>query len=159
MARSPSDPSTVFAAGDRVWKSADGGMHWAPYGKRMIRLHVSDLEVGPGPVDNVLIVASGDVYRSTAGGPWERSTGLGEPEFHPADLARGNANPNLMLAMTAFGVIGPGRSATSWRPTDPPTADGNGCPGRTSAGAAPSRRRHRPFRTTTRSSRCIRRRR
>ena len=108
VARSPSDPSTVFAAGDRVWKSTDGGGHWAPYGKRMIRLRVSDLEVGPGPVDNVLIVANYDVYRSTAGGPWERSSGLGEPEFYPAEeLARGNANPNLMLAMTAFGVVGP----------------------------------------------------
>ena len=74
----------------------------------MIRVHVSDLEVGPGPVDNVMIVANGDVYRSTAGGPWERSTGLGEPEFFPAEeLARGNANPNLMLAMTAWGLIGP----------------------------------------------------
>ena len=108
VARSASDPSTVFAAGDRVWKLTDGGAHWAPYGKRMIRVHVSDLEVGPGPVDNVMIVANGDVYRSTAGGPWERSTGLGEPEFFPAEeLARGNANPNLMLAMTAWGLIGP----------------------------------------------------
>ena len=108
MARSASDPSTVFAAGDRVWKSTDGGAHWALYGKRMIRVHVSDLEVGPGPVDNVLMVANGDVYRSDRRWPVGAQHRPREPEFFPAeDLARGNANPNLMLAMTAMGVIGP----------------------------------------------------
>lgn len=95
IARSPTNPAVVFAAADTVWKSTDGGAHWAPYGKRMVRMFVSGMVIGPGPVDDVLIVGNGSIVRSTAGGDWQQTT---DPATQPVDhLAQAPTHPARMV--------------------------------------------------------------
>ena len=71
IARSPSNPDVVYALGDVVWRSVDGGAHWASYlGPGRVD-SLFDLQVGGGPGDVRYGYNRQRLYRSIGVGRWQ----------------------------------------------------------------------------------------
>ena len=69
--RSPTNPAVVYAFGTTMWRSTDGGVHWAPFGGDMGRVNAVDVDIGDGP-DGPFFASWTWFYRSVGGRPWQQ---------------------------------------------------------------------------------------
>ena len=109
LARSGADPRVVFAAAETPGSPPTAASTWAPYGHRITQSHAERLVVGAGPVDNLLLAASGQLFRSRAGGGWEQAHPAGSPGPEPppvqvSSLEVSPADPSLVVAAIGSGT-------------------------------------------------------
>lgn len=114
VAISPSDPKVVYAVGDGIYKSADGGTTW-----KLVRANVEAHDVALGEGGKVVLVASGTrcarggpapVYRSADwGAHWEQiaTEALGGLVVDPA-------NPSRFYAATCGGFVRSDDGGQTW---------------------------------------------
>ncbi|GAA0706218.1 hypothetical protein [Dokdonella soli] len=118
IAIAPSNPDVIYAgsgqpeprydvaAGNGVYKSTDGGVHWKPVGLAATR-HIGAILVDPKNPDTVLVGALGHlfgsnpergVFRSTDGGKTWTKTLFVDADTGVVDLAADPAQPNVVFA-------------------------------------------------------------
>ncbi len=110
----PGDASRVYAIGEYVYRSEDGGLHWENTtvyrGASMIGGRVADLAIAPGNSDEIVTAGAEGVFRSVDGGrSWN---GLNEglpnlPAMRLLDLPIGDQGARIALN---------GDSAAAWPP-------------------------------------------
>jgi photosystem II stability/assembly factor-like uncharacterized protein len=118
IAIAPSDAKTIYvgtgqpegrydlAAGDGVYKTTDGGVHWQHAGLETTR-HIGAILVDPRDANVVLVGALGHifgphpdrgVYRTTDGGATWKKTLFVDEQTGVVDLAADPADPNIVFA-------------------------------------------------------------
>lgn len=121
----PSDSLILWAGAPTggIWKTTDGGKHWAPLGDQLAAIGISDIAVHPKDPDQ-LFVATGDgdsynaysigIIKSTDGGMTWNSTSLTmavEDARVFRRLLMHPDHPNIMLAAASDGIY---RTTDSW---------------------------------------------
>jgi photosystem II stability/assembly factor-like uncharacterized protein len=140
---SPSNPSTIYAAGvaGGVWKSTNGGTSWTPKGDLMANMAVSALAIDPTNA-SVLYAGTGEgyfnfdrvqgagIFKSSDGGEtWVQLAATAPPgsgDFaFVNDLAVSANNHNVVYAATGTGLWRSTNAGTSWaRQIDATDAEG-----------------------------------
>jgi photosystem II stability/assembly factor-like uncharacterized protein len=101
-----------FPSAAGIFKTSDGGAHWAPAGSGLNALVYS---VAVDPSDSMKLYAGGSsLYRSTDGGISCILMDLGVGGLTAASLSAGAGSPTTLLAGTNFGVWQSGDSGVSW---------------------------------------------
>ena len=123
----PGDSSRVYAFGEYVYRSEDGGAHWenatiyrgdSPGATSLIGGAVADLAIAPGNSDEIVTAGAAGVFRSTDGGrSW---SGLNEdlpnlPATRLLDLPVGDQGARIGLNNDAAAAWPPGNKQ-AWIP-------------------------------------------
>ncbi|MDH3301515.1 MAG: glycosyl hydrolase [Acidimicrobiia bacterium] len=144
LAVAPSDANVIYAGtgeatiridvthGDGVYKSTDGGKHWAPIGLGDSR-HIGEIVVHPHDPDTVYVAVLGHafrdsnergIYRSTdGGGTWERVLYVSD-RAGAIDLSIDLNNPRILFATiwqarrTFWSMDSGGHDSGLWRSLD-----------------------------------------
>lgn len=139
----PRAPAVMYAAGASggVWKSVDGGRHWAPLTDLMANLAVSSLALDPKN-SAILYAGTGEgyanldaqrgagIFRSTdAGRSWARIPGTGVDDFAYVNRLAVSGKTGRVYAATRSGVLRGALSGGrwSWTRTLVPTDRPGGC--------------------------------
>jgi uncharacterized protein (TIGR03437 family) len=118
----PGDPSRVYAFGEYVYRSEDGGAHWENAtlyrGTSLIGGGVADLAIAPGNSDEIVTAGVAGVFRSGDGGrSW---SGLNEdlpnlPATRLLDLPLGDQGARIALNNDTAAAWPPGNKQ-AWIP-------------------------------------------
>jgi photosystem II stability/assembly factor-like uncharacterized protein len=110
----PADPATIYTASYRVWRSPDGGDHWAPLGTATsdssvwsISTGVTSFAVAPGDARSIVVAKSGGpaVFRTIDRGVSWTSISAGLPSTNVNCLAIDPVNSKVAYAGVA-GTLG-----------------------------------------------------
>jgi uncharacterized protein (TIGR03437 family) len=118
-----SKPGVLFSAGSHVWRTEDGGAHWANLsafqGGSILGGRINDLAVSPAKPNEIVVAGETGLWRSADGGSsW---TGLNEsllnlPAVRIVAAPGGEAPLTILTASGVPAVWLPGERA-SWRAT------------------------------------------
>jgi photosystem II stability/assembly factor-like uncharacterized protein len=114
------DPFTVYAAGPKISKSTDGGMHWLKTGQGLrgtVTALVAD-PFSPGTLYAGIWVPHGRrIFKSTDGGEsWTRAAGGLTTGISVQDLAADHVTPGTLYAATSHGVYVTRNGGGLWTP-------------------------------------------
>ncbi|HEY3570901.1 MAG TPA: YCF48-related protein [Thermoanaerobaculia bacterium] len=114
----PSNPSRVYYASlNRVYKSVDGGLSWAPAGQPQIGNIISVMVLAPSTPDRLYLMGYADnrVFRSDDGAQTWRSVGEVPLEGKPA-LRVDPRSPDRVYVANQAGVFRSDDGGVSWQP-------------------------------------------
>jgi uncharacterized protein (TIGR03437 family) len=123
----PGDRSRVYAFGEYVYRSEDGGAHWenmtlyrgaSPEGTSLIGDGVADLAIAPGNIDEIVTAGVAGVFRSMDGGrSWSGLNGdlPNLPATRLLDLPVGDQGARIALNNDAAAQWPPGNKQ-AWIP-------------------------------------------
>jgi photosystem II stability/assembly factor-like uncharacterized protein len=121
----PNSPSTAYVAGDRAFKTTDGGAHWAPLSGLPVNLSFSDWIVTDPVVSGMVYIATGDeLFKSVDGGTtWERLRG-GLSEAGVQRVAVSASQPSRVYALAFIGLYRSDDGGEHWAATTLAHSDG-----------------------------------